>query len=525
MSPLYNLLGELMLDDTGQQIDIDINTGNGILLSIAAAVADLDGNTDQIEALLAAIAASVADLDGNTATIDALLTSIDGHVAAIDSNTDQLETLVGVSNASLADIDANTDGIETELQTANAILADIELNTDQVEAILTTISNAVADLDGNTDQIEALITATNVLLTTISGNTDQIEGYVDQIESLIGVTNTTLTDGTQRTQVVDPGGQALDIAATGAALTRLDRNAQLVDAAAYAQLTDTFVMVGGLVSGGAIGGAAAIRTATRAWLVEWVNAAGQGMGTTTAPVVVDSSKIEDAAHASGDRGAFILGVRNDADTTLTNNTGDYSPIATDLAGRIKAVISSSALPTGAATEATSAAILAAVDQLEGYLDAVEGLITTGNATAVSILAAVDQIEGYVDGIEGLITSGNASLASILTSVDGLEALLTTTNSLIGNQLRASTSTLSSVAASASSVQLLAANANRVGVTIFNDSTTNMFVKEGTTASLTSFSYRIAPFGHLELPTPCYSGRVDAIWLSATGSARITERTP
>jgi hypothetical protein len=44
-------------------------------------------------------------------------------------------------------------------------------------------------------------------------------------------------------------------------------------------------------------------------------------------------KAEDAAHASGDTGVMILGVRNDTPSSLAAN-GDYIPISTDSAGRV-----------------------------------------------------------------------------------------------------------------------------------------------------------------------------------------------
>lgn len=46
-------------------------------------------------------------------------------------------------------------------------------------------------------------------------------------------------------------------------------------------------------------------------------------------------KAEDAAHTSGDVGVEMLGVRNDANAVLTTTDLDYSPIATDSAGRMK----------------------------------------------------------------------------------------------------------------------------------------------------------------------------------------------
>jgi hypothetical protein len=43
---------------------------------------------------------------------------------------------------------------------------------------------------------------------------------------------------------------------------------------------------------------------------------------------------EDSAHASGNDGSFILGVRNDSNTAMTSANGDYSPIAVNANGAI-----------------------------------------------------------------------------------------------------------------------------------------------------------------------------------------------
>jgi hypothetical protein len=47
------------------------------------------------------------------------------------------------------------------------------------------------------------------------------------------------------------------------------------------------------------------------------------------------AKQEDSGHTSGDVGVMMLGVRNDANATLTDADMDYIPVSTDLAGRIK----------------------------------------------------------------------------------------------------------------------------------------------------------------------------------------------
>ena len=87
--------------------------------------------------------------------------------------------------------------------------------------------------------------------------------------------------------------------------------------------------------------------------------------------------------------------------------------------------------------------------------------------------------------------------------------------------KAATSTLTNVTSSATSVTLKASNASRVSLTITNDSTSVLYVKEGATASATSYTWRLASYDTLVIDD--YTGIVDGIWVSANGSARVTER--
>jgi hypothetical protein len=86
-----------------------------------------------------------------------------------------------------------------------------------------------------------------------------------------------------------------------------------------------------------------------------------------------------------------------------------------------------------------------------------------------------------------------------------------------------TATLSNVSGSASSVTLLASNANRKGATIVNDSSAILYVKFGSTASTTSYTVRMVSNAYYEVPFN-YSGIITGIWASATGAARVTEIT-
>jgi len=94
--------------------------------------------------------------------------------------------------------------------------------------------------------------------------------------------------------------------------------------------------------------------------------------------------------------------------------------------------------------------------------------------------------------------------------------------LITREATSDTPTTSSVAASLANVTLLAANVDRLGTAILNDSATaTLHLKLGATASLTDFTVKIGPDAYYEVPFN-YVGIIDGIWDIASGSARITE---
>lgn len=89
-------------------------------------------------------------------------------------------------------------------------------------------------------------------------------------------------------------------------------------------------------------------------------------------------------------------------------------------------------------------------------------------------------------------------------------------------LTVAAATLANVAGSATSVTLLASNAAARSRIIHNDSTAALYLKFGATASTTSYTVRLDADAYYEFPAPLYTGVVDGIWASATGSARTTE---
>lgn len=88
----------------------------------------------------------------------------------------------------------------------------------------------------------------------------------------------------------------------------------------------------------------------------------------TFAVQPNSSKVEDAAHSSGDTGCYILSVRSDAGAASAGTDGDYQNVITDASGRLWCISAQSgtwnitnisgtiSLPTGAATAAKQPAI-------------------------------------------------------------------------------------------------------------------------------------------------------------------------
>lgn len=87
----------------------------------------------------------------------------------------------------------------------------------------------------------------------------------------------------------------------------------------------------------------------------------------------------------------------------------------------------------------------------------------------------------------------------------------------------STGTTSSVASSSTVVTLLAANVQRKGATIYNESTAVLYVRFGAAASATAYTVQVAANGYYELPFG-YTGIVTGLWATANGSARVTELT-
>jgi hypothetical protein len=92
---------------------------------------------------------------------------------------------------------------------------------------------------------------------------------------------------------------------------------------------------------------------------------------------------------------------------------------------------------------------------------------------------------------------------------------------------ASTGTTVPVASSATAVPIKAANANRVAITIANDSTAILYILLGAgTVSATNYTYAIPAKGTTAADRTItgYTGLITGIWSAANGNALVTELT-
>jgi hypothetical protein len=203
------------------------------------------------------------------------------------------------------------------------------------------------------------------------------------------------------------------------------------------------------------------------------------------------------------------------------------PIRIDPTGSTTQPVSAASLPlpSGAATEATLANAATAANQ--STLNTRTGDVTE---TAPSTDTGPSGLNGRLQRIAQRLTSLIALVPSGLTGSGNFKTALVESTATVTvapsgtfttKETRAATPTQSSVAGTASSTTLLASNANRLGATIYNDSTAVLYVKLGATGSATSYTVQVPANGYYEVPF-FYTGTIDGLWGSATGNARVTE---
>lgn len=206
------------------------------------------------------------------------------------------------------------------------------------------------------------------------------------------------------------------------------------------------------------------------------------------------AKAEDAAHTTGDVGVQMLGVRNDSNTTLTDTDLDYSPIAVDLAGRLKL--------------STLSGLAVAGDVASDAVDSGNPIKTGGIARTSDITAVVqnDRVESVYD-----ITGKQVVLpfATPGNMVFGKTADLTTTSSATVITLSGSGLYITS---------LLVTNSHATVGTFVNVRNTN--------GSVVLYTGYAAPAGggfSCSFPSPlkCFGGSFEALCETTGANVRVS----
>lgn len=106
-------------------------------------------------------------------------------------------------------------------------------------------------------------------------------------------------------------------------------------------------------------------------------------------------KAEDALHASGDVGVFLLAVRNDANAQLTTTDLAYSALTTDDYVRLKVIVSSKGVSIDQSPTVTAGAY-AADDAVGGLLTFVGAAGITGEGGVIKDVLIIDDTGDAVE---------------------------------------------------------------------------------------------------------------------------------
>ena len=131
---------------------------------------------------------------------------------------------------------------------------------------------------------------------------------------------------------------------------------------------------------------------------------------------------------------------------------------------------------------------------------------------VPVTANIEALRSAIEAFKDTAGGGLATEAKQDSQIVELQAIKTELK-------RNANTTLSNVVSSITNVTLAAADADRKELIIVNDGNKNLFVKLGATASITSYSIKLAKNETAVIDK--YIGIVDGIWDVVDGSARVT----
>ncbi len=333
---------------------------------------------------------------------------------------------------------------------------------------------------------------------------------------------TQTVSGTVTSNIGTTNGLALDATLTGGSqrnrLTDGTNNAAIVNAA---PTTEYGLVVRNIPSG-----------------TQTISGSVTASGTVTANIGTTNGLALDATLTGGTQQSRITDGTNIAAILNANPTTQYGVVVRNI-------------PSG--TQTVSGTVTANIGTTNGLaLDATltggtqQSRITDGTNNAAVLNAAPTTEYGVVvrnipSGTQTVSGSGNFTVAQATASnlnaavvgtgtagspATGVVTVQGITNgtAIPTSTTKSATGTATSVAAAGTAQTLAALNASRLGISIYNESQQNLYVKLGSAATVSSYTVRLRGDAYYEVPYG-YTGIITGIWDGTpAGSARITEMT-
>lgn len=355
------------------------------------------------------IAGYVDNIEGYVDGIEGLLTTMDGDTGNIATSTALLDDTV------------YTDGAGTPSKGLLVLGSD----GTNPQALST-------DSSGNL-QVEVLSAPTTAVTGTFWQETQPVSGTVT---ANLGATDNAVlddiaanqTDGTQKSQIVDSGGEAVTVTDG-----KLDVNATLdpTGLATEAKQDDIITAIGDIPGGGGVQYTEGDTDASITGTAMLMEGAGDELltvpGTTAGGLLVNLGSNNDVTVTSGTITANLGATDNAVLDQIELNQDAQTALLTTIDAD-----TSNLSVVGGGAEATALRVTIAnnstgvlsVDDNGGALT-VDGTVTanlsaTDNAVLDDIAADTESIKGYTDGIEDLLTTIDADTSAMVTSLGTLD---------------------------------------------------------------------------------------------------------
>lgn len=163
-----------------------------------------------------------------------------------------------------------------------------------------------------------------------------------------------------------------------------------------------------------------------------------------------------------------------------------------------------------------------LNNIDTALGSPEDAAATSDTGTFSITALFKRLLQGITSLSNILTNGNQK-----TQIQSNGDVVSNANPLpvSGSQQVITSETTTAVNATNTVSTILAANANRKGYTVYNDSNTPAYIRHALGATTTVFKFKLDKGSFYEMPSDLnYKGDITAITASGTANLKVTEIT-